>query len=86
MCFIHDYQHLFFVFDQCAGFEEGRVFNFHLNFNLMENSKENRNLSTNLSFKSVADAKKKRVQSAALGGRKQYPVSVIMESVGPYQA
>jgi len=52
----------------------------------MENSKENRNLNANLSFKSVADAKKKRVQSAALGGRKQYPVSVIMESVGPYQA
>ncbi len=52
----------------------------------MENSKENRNLNASLSFKSVADAKKKRVQSAVLGGRKQYPASVIMESVGPYQA
>lgn len=89
VCTVHDYQHVLLLFDQCVSFKEGRIFNFHLNYNLMENlnTKENKNLNANLSINLyVGEEKKKRVQSAVLGGRNKYPPSLIMESVGPYLA
>lgn len=88
VCTVHDYQYVLLLFDECASFEEGRIFNLRLNYNLMENlnTKENKNLSNNLSPYVGEEKKKKRVQSAVLGGRNKYPSCLIMESVGPYLA
>jgi len=52
------------------------------------NSKENKNLNANLSdmINPYGEQRKKRVQSAVLGGRNKYLPSLIMESVGPFLA